>query len=266
MVKLKKIKLDYSKTYDYFQYNLFNSNKLCKIALKKIKNGSFYTFLPSNVKEEKVYNFNSSGIAKHLVEVFPAFLLDMIKNESPSLCYFDAINFSYKPGFSDPLFMQFGRYSQHEVYYQVAQQDASLDVLSACSDRSYAIWHSFCMISSSYSKEKAQTEFTNNEMETICEQTYMILLLAYDGEGYIIWDKNNNIEKYEKINNLNSCTSAYIEDQAIKDWTKDIEILHPDLKHEKPIGPHWDYVGPNFPKPGIRLMPDGSWVYKNEEY
>ncbi len=39
------------------------------------------------------------------------------------------------------------------------------------------------------------------------------------------------------------------------------EGLYPDLDHPKPIGPHWDYEGPDFPK-GARLYPDGTWSPK----
>jgi len=40
------------------------------------------------------------------------------------------------------------------------------------------------------------------------------------------------------------------------------EVLHPDLNHKPPIGPHWDYESPSFPKPGVRLYPDGTWEHK----
>lgn len=39
------------------------------------------------------------------------------------------------------------------------------------------------------------------------------------------------------------------------------EELYPDLNHKDPIGPHWDYWGPKFPK-GIRIKPDGTWELK----
>lgn len=39
------------------------------------------------------------------------------------------------------------------------------------------------------------------------------------------------------------------------------ESLHPDLDHQPPIGPHWDYTGPKFPG-GARLYPDGTWASK----
>lgn len=50
-------------------------------------------------------------------------------------------------------------------------------------------------------------------------------------------------------------------------WVKGIgkgtrEVLHPDLDHKPPVGPHWDYQGPAFPKPGVRLYPDGTWENK----
>ena len=38
------------------------------------------------------------------------------------------------------------------------------------------------------------------------------------------------------------------------------ESCRPDLDHPKPIGPHWDYMGPN--GDWYRLFPDGSMVPK----
>ena len=39
------------------------------------------------------------------------------------------------------------------------------------------------------------------------------------------------------------------------------ESLRPDLEHEPPIGPHWDYHGPAAPG-GARIYPDGKWELK----
>jgi hypothetical protein len=39
------------------------------------------------------------------------------------------------------------------------------------------------------------------------------------------------------------------------------ESLHPDLYHPEPVGPHWDYEGPGFPK-GARIYSDGTWSPK----
>ena len=45
-------------------------------------------------------------------------------------------------------------------------------------------------------------------------------------------------------------------------WDNGTEQLYPDLNHPGPIGPHWDYRGPNFPGKGIRIKPNG-WEYKS---
>ncbi len=47
----------------------------------------------------------------------------------------------------------------------------------------------------------------------------------------------------------------------VKGDRKDKEELYPDLDHPNPIGPHWDYWGPDFPK-GIRIKPDGNFEEK----
>lgn len=41
---------------------------------------------------------------------------------------------------------------------------------------------------------------------------------------------------------------------------KEEEILHPDLNHPDPHGPHWDYKGPG--RPWRRIKPDGTCEYK----
>lgn len=40
------------------------------------------------------------------------------------------------------------------------------------------------------------------------------------------------------------------------------EKLNPDLNHPDPVGPHWDYHSPQFPK-GVRIKPDGTWEHKS---
>ena len=47
----------------------------------------------------------------------------------------------------------------------------------------------------------------------------------------------------------------------VKGKGKSKETLHPDFNHPKPIKPHWDYEGPNFPE-GVRLNTDGTWEPK----
>jgi len=39
------------------------------------------------------------------------------------------------------------------------------------------------------------------------------------------------------------------------------QSLHPDLDHPPPETPHWDFLGPGFPR-GAKLYPDGTWVPK----
>lgn len=41
------------------------------------------------------------------------------------------------------------------------------------------------------------------------------------------------------------------------------ESLHPDLKHGKPYGPHWDYNYRGSGKHGWRIFPDNSWQEKS---
>lgn len=43
---------------------------------------------------------------------------------------------------------------------------------------------------------------------------------------------------------------------------EDGSYLRPDLDHSDPIGPHFDYVGPNYPPKGIRIFPNGDWGIK----
>lgn len=55
--------------------------------------------------------------------------------------------------------------------------------------------------------------------------------------------------------------AQFIGDGWVKGPKEAQEKLYPDLKHPEPIGPHWDYEGPNFPN-GTRLFPNGTWSPK----
>jgi len=69
----------------------------------------------------------------------------------------------------------------------------------------------------------------------------MILISAYEGEGYILWEKTSELVKNSHTD-LNACLSSLVEKEnaspTIRKSTSHIE------KHYSPKGPHWNYSNP----------------------
>ena len=53
---------------------------------------------------------------------------------------------------------------------------------------SNAIWHSLCIISENQ-LNSAETILTLEKIKAICMNAKIVIIGAYDGEGYIFWEK-----------------------------------------------------------------------------
>jgi hypothetical protein len=91
-----------------------------------------------------------------------------------------------------------------------------------------------------------------------------VLVVAIQSVVFWIVCKSKNEKQWNK--RFYQCVEVF-EDSRVDSsvvWSflngKSSESIHPDLNHPE-HGPHWDYLGPNFPK-GARIYPDGTWEPK----
>ncbi|MCH9634056.1 MAG: hypothetical protein S4CHLAM7_07940 [Chlamydiae bacterium] len=186
---MEKIKLDFDKAFAYFKDNLEGTNSLCDYLMNHLKNGSFFTYLPDFTDKNAIYNFKLGGIAKGLIAEFPNFLVSLINSKKKASYIFDALGMTYDKEMEDPIFHQYGRYIDDEVYFYISKKNANLETLKECYYRSHAIWHSVCILVNDEIQEIPNTEISNKELQLIYEKIEMIFVLAYDAESYVVWEK-----------------------------------------------------------------------------
>ena len=95
----------------------------------------------------------------------------------------------------------------------------------------------------------------------------------YNNEGFVISEEQAPPFTWEDLGWDSSkcpgegfvCKKKGTPESGNGNWVKgekdSKERLNPDLKHDFPHGPPWDYHGPNFPK-GVRINRDGTRGHK----
>jgi hypothetical protein len=78
-------------------------------------------------------------------------------------------------------------FHEKEVYYQVKCEKATIDYIIKYIERSNASWHSLCVLTKH--RLPHSEEFTLDQIKKACLNTQLIMVGAYDGEGYIFWEK-----------------------------------------------------------------------------
>ena len=121
-------------------------------------------------------------------EVAPLIFKEIISKPQFS-CVIDKVtgtaNSVYYDTYSDcnPLFYE------KEVYFLLDKKNISTEVISKCLRASTSFWHSLCVFTTA--DFAGVIKFLSKEkIEEICLKTELIMIGAYDGEGYVFWEKN----------------------------------------------------------------------------
>lgn len=193
MTNLNKVYLKFQPTYDFFFDNLDQTNILSTELLKLIdfKEGKFFTFFVNDVDMSKIHNFKLGGIANGVRDHINSIVLNELNNNIGYSCIFDDVNNDYDEcDNEDPFFQNCGLFYKKENYYYVDQKNKSIDLINDCLRASNAIWHSLCVFSEINLQKIKNKELTLHDIKNICLQVKLIMILAYDAEGYIFWEKN----------------------------------------------------------------------------
>jgi hypothetical protein len=217
MKKLKKHKLNFDRAKNYIIDNLIGASALSNELINSIdfKNGCFFTLLPDDATIERIYEFAFGGILTQssleeyyingnkanysitptIEEELSKSILKEIKNKSYECIFDDVIRTSAdKP---DNLFNKIGLVYENQVYYLIENTQASFELIMQCLRKSNAIWHSLCILTKTDFKRSKNIKLTMKEINTFCSHASVIIVNAYDGEGYVFWEKNG-LHTFEK--------------------------------------------------------------------
>ena len=201
---LIKHNLDFSKTYPYFldhiDWNISLSNSIVKnIDFQK---GNFYTLQPDNANLEKLYKFKQMGI---LPQNIPFKKGNSIWQEVPNIDKEIAdLIFDYLSGNENNfVFMDhyFGRVKdrdlliesvnlilfKEEIYYLLQNPALKEGIINAIKTTQNIV-HSILLFGKELKKTTVEDE---DDFDDISKNAVIIGTTAYDGEGFIFWEKNN---------------------------------------------------------------------------
>lgn len=207
--KTNKYLLSPQESFNYFKDVLEDVNHVSTLILKLIENqpGVFFTVLPKNANLEQLYQFKSGGILPQFPDQEMVVngcrstfcwipdvrdeIANLISKEisvNQLCCVIDSVsarpNDKYYTLYSDDFSVFFG----DEVYYLIKRQIASSKLISERLRASNSFWHSLGILSRS-NLEINGRNLNLNQIEDVCSVTQVAFVGAYDGEGYLFWER-----------------------------------------------------------------------------
>lgn len=193
MGNLKRFELKLTLSLKYFKFSLKGMNTLCDEILNIVnfEMGSFFTLLPDDVDEKKLYEFKCGGMAKGVQDLIEQSIYQKLNQNNHLTCIFDDAISDYSSMCNEDFFISHGLSYKDEVYYYIAKSTNSLELINQCFNASNAMWHSLCMLTRINFNIENKKKLTMDEIKLICESSELILIEAYDGEGYVFWEKKD---------------------------------------------------------------------------
>lgn len=190
MKQLNKYKLDYEISLEYLKKNLRKANELSSQILEVLfsHSGEFYVLLPEDSDLKRIYDLNSGYITSSIDKEICYFVVDKMKNTDYS-CIFDDVNTTASDSLEDEFFANHSLFYKNEVYHTIKRRLLSEDTFLKCMLTSDGIWHSLCIITIVDLDEIEDKKLDQDMIKKICVNAQLVMIGAYDGEGYIFWER-----------------------------------------------------------------------------
>lgn len=199
-MKLAKYKLEFDRVLPFFKKHI-EWKSLSLEILKRIdfRKGSFYTFLLPSANLQILYDFKE-GIyppnprignyepITHLNNELSEFIQDFLSESNITNSRLAIIEHALASRTDERLeinntLIQF--IGEEEVYYIVPPKASFEDILEAVTS-SKEVWHFLAILTEGIQLDS----FDESRYEEICKHIRFIITTAYDGEGYLLWEKN----------------------------------------------------------------------------
>ncbi len=194
MRKLIKYNLDRKKTLDYFQDNLKRLNALSIAVLENIlfDLGDFYTLMPESLTEKQLHEFRGGCVKSYgIQEGVSKYVYDFYSSNTSYTYVFDEYDQTYEPDLKYEIFDNFGVHLQEEMYFVLQNKDIDTDNIEWCFERSDCIWHSLMVMTDTPFKRNEDRSISKEELQSIAKHAKLVVLRAYDQEGYVFWERSN---------------------------------------------------------------------------
>lgn len=211
MKNLNKITLNFDETLKYVIDDLDKTNTLSDELVKftNFKNGDFFTLLPEDANLNAMHDFKTGWILptnpieayvvseqivrysiKNSIRVeLEPLIINELSSHPYCSCIIDKVTGSaddvYYSTYADcnPVFYE------TEVYFLLNKNNISRKTISKCLTASTSFWHSLCLITGA-KLANVTKKLDLEKIKEICTHAELIMVGAYDGEGYVFWENN----------------------------------------------------------------------------
>ncbi len=212
MRKVIKYCLNHETTLNYFKNYFTKRNELSKSILNFIdfNKGHFYTLLPEDADISKLYQFEfgkilpSNPTEKIHINKLGTFQGEWVNSIDEELVEWIYDKLQYKklaclmenliqeP--TDPhmdLYRSIGIHYNKEVFYLISQNDFAKELIKKALNECSCAWHFVSVIFDLNKLNFNNKQITQKDFINVCANTLIIIIGAYDGEGYVFWEKQN---------------------------------------------------------------------------
>ena len=195
--------LDFDKTYPYIIDHLKNGHSLAQQISTNIdfRKGKFFTLLPNNAVLNRIYLYHQGGILPSLGRLETARYANFwpIPNTDQQLIEFIYAYFLEHNSHELIIDHVIARTSDlhldikgtdlitynKEVYYVMTSSTAYPELIQELIETTGQAWY-FLAVLTNHTLRK---EIDNKAWKTICAHITYVIIGAYDGEGYIFWQR-----------------------------------------------------------------------------
>ncbi len=196
MQKLRHYNLEFESAYKYLESCLSGVNVLSECLLDlDFSLGSFFTLLPEDVNTTKLVEFELGGMTKNLRDEVGAYIQKTVQSNISWSCIFDDFNADFKELGGNSLYWQCGLHLSGQIYYVINNRNLARDLVTKCLQYSNTIWHSLCVLTSADFNNVIGQKLTLEKLNEVCLNAKMIIVGAYDGEGYVFWEKHSDVPR-----------------------------------------------------------------------
>jgi len=208
---LHKHLLPFDNAFAFYTEALEGTNAFSEEVLSVIsrETGQFFTLLPDNAnlaqlchfsegilpeeskKKGKVGNLTGTHTYSLIPSLEPEFADFLYKQMQMHAYQFmsDDYNASYKEMKNKEWFNLYGMHYLEEIYYCLSPQNATPQLIEQCLSRSKTFWHSLSVLSEKSVLSNEERTLERQDIQTFCKFIRFSLVGAYDGEGYVVWEK-----------------------------------------------------------------------------
>lgn len=209
MRELIKHNLDFFRAKIYVEDVLNGGHTLSKelLNLLDFEKGQFFTLLPTDADLARLHEFSYGWIlpqneTKEYIDEFgrkssfswtPTVLNEISQfifeevNLKGFTCFFeDVVRLPSDPHLE--FFHEYGLLYLNELYYLIDNEHASQESIRSAIGEVNALWHLLFVVTKIETSEILGKEITLNTIKEICRRTQLLVVGAYDGEGFVFWE------------------------------------------------------------------------------